>query len=229
MEFDWRHIIYPIGFLANFLFAIRFIYQWFYSEAKQKSIVNSGFWKISLLGNFVMMVHTMIQLQFGVCVIQAWNGVISWRNLNLMKDTSKQAKLPTVLFFFLFASGVVIMSFLIQSWVFFDGEFIWARTPTFLGKQDDLPLAWHLVGIAGVILFASRFWVQWWRSEMHQKSHVGRTFWWISLIGATISAIYFIRLHDIVNCVGPTLGLIPYIRNLMLINKHRSKKAMVKS
>lgn len=223
MDIDYRNVLYPLGFLANFLFSIRFIWQWFNSEVKQKSIVDSGFWKISLLGNFVMAFHTMVQLQFGVCMIQAWNGIISWRNLNLMKEPQKQAGYPTVILLFLLTSAAILTSFFIQSWVFFDGKFVWARIPTFLGDQPDVPLAWHFFGLFGVTLFASRFWVQWLRSERHQKSHVGRTFWWISLIGAIISALYFIKLHDIVNCFGPCLGMLPYIRNLMLLNKQHSK------
>lgn len=226
MDIDWRNILYPMGFLANILFAVRFAYQWFNSELKQKSVVDSGFWTISLMGNIIMVCHTMAQLQFGVCVIQGWNGIISWRNLNLRKGSSKQARLSTVILLFLFVSVVIISGFLIQSWIFYDGTFVWARAPTFFHDEGrDLPLYWHLIGILGVILFACRFWVQWWRSERHQKSHVGRTFWWISLIGGALSTLYFVNMFDPVNYIGPGLGLIPYARNLMLINKHRTRVA----
>jgi len=226
MDPDWRNMLYPIGFLANVLFAIRFAYQWFNSELKQKSVVDSRFWKISLLGNFIMVCHTMAQLQFGVCVIQGWNGIISWRNLNLMKKPSKQARFWTVILRFFIVSAMIISGFLIQSWIFFDDKFVWARAPTFITDSSrHLPLYWHLLGIIGVILFACRFWVQWWRSEMHQKSQVGRTFWWISLIGGGLSAAYFVMMFDPVNFIGPGLGLIPYVRNLMLIKKHRAQVA----
>jgi len=226
MDLDWRDILYPMGFIANFIFALRFAYQWFHSELKQKSIVDARFWQISLFGNFIMVCHTMAQLQFGVCVIQCWNGIISWRNLNLMRDPKNQARLSTVLALLFITSFVIISGFLIQSWLFYDGKFVWARAPTFFSDiPKDLPLYWHLLGILGVTLFACRFWVQWWRSEMHQKSHVGRTFWWISLIGGGLSAVYFINLADPVNFIGPGLGLIPYMRNLMLIKKHKTRVA----
>jgi len=224
MEADWRDFLYPIGFVANILFAIRFAYQWFNSELKQKSVVDSGFWTISLTGNIIMACHTMTQLQFGVCVIQGWNGIISWRNLNLRKKQSEQVRFSTVILLFFLVSAAIISGFLIQSWVFYDGTFVWARAPTyFFDEGRKLPLYWHLIGIVGVILFACRFWVQWWRSEMHQKSHVGRTFWWISLIGGALSALYFVNMYDPVNFIGPGLGLIPYVRNLMLIKKHRTR------
>ncbi len=224
MDLDLRDALYPMGFVANILFAIRFAYQWFNSELKQKSVVDSGFWKISLFGNIIMAAHTMVQLQFGVCVIQAWNGIIAWRNINLMKGPKRQARLGTVIALFAVVSGVIVAGFLAQSWMFYGGKFIWARAPTFISDvPPNLPLYWHLLGILGVTLFACRFWLQWWRSEMQKKSTVGRTFWWISLIGGGLSAAYFVNLEDPVNFIGPGLGLIPYIRNIMLINKQKTQ------
>jgi lipid-A-disaccharide synthase len=77
-----------------------------------------------------------------------------------------------------------------------------------------------MLGFTGLLLFNSRFWVQWWSSEKRDSSYLGASFWWLSLIGDTLCLIYFIRLGDIVNLAGPLFGLIPYIRNLMLIKKN---------
>jgi lipid-A-disaccharide synthase-like uncharacterized protein len=223
MTSEWRDLLYPIGFIANLCFFLRFIYQWGSSELKQKSIVDKTFWKISLFGNSVMIIHTMIQLQFAVCLIQSINGVISWRNLNLMDEPRKQWPFHSVVKLFVAASILTAASFYLQS--LSEGNFVLARTPQFLGKMAASPLSlgWHAVGILGTALFASRFWIQWWRSEKKQQSVIGRTFWWISLAGAAISSIYFIMMADIVNFIGPTFGMIPYIRNLILINKQKAE------
>ncbi|QLH36144.1 MAG: lipid-A-disaccharide synthase N-terminal domain-containing protein [Parachlamydiaceae bacterium] len=77
-------------------------------------------------------------------------------------------------------------------------------------------------GFAGLILFNSRFWIQWWHAEQTQTSTLGRSFWWISLAGALCSIAYFARIQDPVNLIGPVIGMIPYVRNLMLLHKSKS-------
>ncbi len=218
---EWRDFAYPLGFMANLCFFLRFIYQWGNSELKKKSIVDPTFWKISLFGNTIMVLHTMIQLQLGVLLIQTVNGMISWRNLNLMKEPKKQWTFRSTTLIFIATIALAAICFLLQCR--FQGTFIFARTPQFLGRMaaHPLPLTWHIFGMGGATLFASRFWIQWWCSEKRQKSTLGKSFWWISLIGAAISSVYFIMMADVVNFIGPAIGMIPYIRNLILIKKQQ--------
>ncbi len=218
---EWRDVAYPLGFLANFCFFLRFIYQWGNSEIKKKSIVDPAFWRISLIGNSIMVLHTMIQLQFGILLIQTVNGMISLRNLNLMKETKKRWSFRSTILLFIATIAITTFCFLLQCSS--QEGFVFARTPQFLGKMaaNPLPPYWHIFGMSGAALFASRFWIQWWCSEKRQESTLGKSFWWISLIGAAISSVYFIMMADIVNFIGPTIGMIPYIRNLILINKQK--------
>ena len=85
------------------------------------------------------------------------------------------------------------------------------RTP-----KANLPPLWHLLGISAMVLFAMRFWVQWWLSERHQKSELPKSFWYMSLLGGSFSLFYFCHARDLVNIIGYGMGLIPYVRNLML-------------
>lgn len=82
-------------------------------------------------------------------------------------------------------------------------------------------IAWVLLGLGGQLLFTGRMLVQWIASEKIRRSVVPVSFWWMSLIGATMLLVYFIWRRDIVGIIGQATGWIIYIRNLVLI--HRSQ------
>jgi lipid-A-disaccharide synthase len=211
MDF-FRSFLYPLGLIANLFFGFRFLLQWIQSERRGQSTVTPLFWVLSLVANGILCLHALIQLQYPVCLIQALNGVIAWRNLNLM-GKRPLSKRKTVAILALTAASVSLL---------FVRENIWMRPPTmpWNGSSTTNPsFVWHLVGLIGMLLFASRFWIQWWQAEKHRKSYLGKPFWWISLFGAILSCVYFIRLKDPVNILGYSIGLLPYIRNLMLLKK----------
>jgi len=81
---------------------------------------------------------------------------------------------------------------------------------------------WVAFGLGGQMLFGSRFVVQWISSERKKRSHIPIGFWYLSLCGGIITAIYAIHRRDPVFVIGQTGGLIVYIRNLMLIYKQRA-------
>ena len=81
---------------------------------------------------------------------------------------------------------------------------------------------WLIVGFTGQFLFGARFIVQWVSSERKKASHVPVQFWYLSLIGGVITAIYAIHRRDPVFVIGQLSGLIVYVRNLMLIHRHAS-------
>lgn len=215
----WREVLYPLGFISSLAFTARFLVQWMGSEIKGRSIVTETFWKISLVGNGSLLVHSIIQGQFHVALIQACNGVISWRNLNLMQPPCKQVSLKTTLIIMVLSLLAVPIAFAFQ------GLESWFRMPVWLWQQTQISMGWHIAGFTGLVLFNSRFWVQWWYAEKSQASALQPSFWWMSLIGDLFCLAYFIHLRDIVNLIGPAFGLIPYVRNLMLIYKSKKIKA----
>lgn len=78
---------------------------------------------------------------------------------------------------------------------------------------------WMGVGIAGQLLFMSRFLVQWISSEAERRSVIPVSFWYLSLAGSTLLLAYSIWRQDIVFMVGQGAGFFIYIRNLQLIGK----------
>ena len=78
---------------------------------------------------------------------------------------------------------------------------------------------WVVFGLAGQMLFGSRFIVQWLASEKKKKSYIPVHFWYLSLCGGIVTAIYAIHRRDPVFIIGQSAGLIVYARNLVLIHR----------
>ena len=77
------------------------------------------------------------------------------------------------------------------------------------------------IGLVGQLLFTARFMVQWIASERAGKSVVPISFWFFSLGGGLILLGYAIYRQDPVFILGQALGSFIYVRNLMLIAKHK--------
>jgi lipid-A-disaccharide synthase len=224
---EWRTFLYPLGFLSAFAFAARFIVQWVQSEKAQQSVVPRLFWQLSLCGNLLLLLHSFIQVQYPICLMQAINAVISWRNLNLMQTQRPVATFTTVGWLLLGACLLTTLGFVVQDWILME-ESQWFRVPTAPWQQastHSLSLLWHGLGAVGYLLFCSRFWVQWWLAEKAQVSYLPLSFWWLSLSGSLLSIAYFVQTKDSVNLLGPSIGLIQYMRNLMLIYKAKTTSA----
>lgn len=93
---------------------------------------------------------------------------------------------------------------------------------TVFNVTSPVGLVWVAIGLSGQLLFTGRMIVQWFTSEKSKRSVVPVSFWWMSLIGATMLLIYFIWRRDIVGILGQATGWIIYIRNLVLIRRLRA-------
>ncbi len=213
---EWRFLLYyPLGLLPSLFFTLRFLIQWIRSEREQKSYVDTLFWKLSIAGNLLLLSHYFLQGQFPFALIQTGNAVISWRNLNLMQ--TRQRSFQTVVLIFLMSFCAVTASF-----AFLSGDGGWMKAPqSSKAAPVDPGLLWHAVGLLGQGLFASRFWVQWWGSEKQKKSELGAAFWWLSLLGSLISVAYFLQIRDVISILNQSFGMVPYVRNLMLLRKRQ--------
>src|SRR5206468_1721323 len=88
---------------------------------------------------------------------------------------------------------------------------------------------WMLFGFAAQAVFASRFVVQWITSERAGRSVVPTVFWYLSLLGTSMLALYAIHRRDPVFILGQTLNTVIYVRNLMLIYRPRAATAPASS
>ena len=76
--------------------------------------------------------------------------------------------------------------------------------------------AWDLFGVAGQIMFASRFLVQWIATERAKRVTVPHAFWYLSVIGGIMALIYAIHLQKIALVMGQ-MAVPIYMRNIYLI------------
>ena len=78
---------------------------------------------------------------------------------------------------------------------------------------------WIGIGFLGQALFSARFIIQWLASERLRQSVVPLAFWWFSLAGGATLLSYALWRGDPVFVLGQGLGLVVYLRNLVLIRR----------
>jgi lipid-A-disaccharide synthase-like uncharacterized protein len=81
---------------------------------------------------------------------------------------------------------------------------------------------WLAFGLIAQLLFTARFLVQWISSERAGQSVVPMAFWFFSMGGGLMTLVYGIAKREPVIIVGQSMATIIYIRNIMLILKHRA-------
>ena len=85
---------------------------------------------------------------------------------------------------------------------------------------------WLGIGFFGQSLFFSRWIIQWIASERKAESQMPIAFWYMSLLGGLIVLAYAVHRRDPVFIAGQGIGVIVYLRNLMLIYKTRKRMAI---
>lgn len=88
----------------------------------------------------------------------------------------------------------------------------------------DEALVWIAIGFLGQALFSARFIIQWLSSEKAGRSVVPLSFWYFSIAGGAVLTAYAVYRKDPVFIFGQGLGLLIYVRNLMLIYRHREQE-----
>ena len=81
---------------------------------------------------------------------------------------------------------------------------------------------WLAIGFLGQAMFASRFIIQWFKSEMEGRSIIPVAFWYCSLGGGVVLLAYAVHKLDPVFILGQASGLFVYSRNLYLIFRERA-------
>jgi lipid-A-disaccharide synthase-like uncharacterized protein len=84
---------------------------------------------------------------------------------------------------------------------------------------------WGGIGLLGQGAFTARFLVQWLASERKRETVMPVAFWWFSLTGGLITLTYVIHLGSLSLTLGQSMGLVVYVRNLMLVRKARRREA----
>ncbi|MCP2044328.1 lipid-A-disaccharide synthase N-terminal domain-containing protein [Pontibacter sp. HSC-36F09] len=97
LAYIWQHskvsgLLIAWGGAGQVIFTIRFVYQWYYSELAQESILPNGFWVISLIGSLMIVTYAVLRLD-PVLLLGQVVGVVAYsRNLylGLQKQSTSQ-------------------------------------------------------------------------------------------------------------------------------------------
>lgn len=88
-----------------------------------------------------------------------------------------------------------------------------------------LKMIWEGIGFMGQGAFTARFAVQWLASERKRETVMPVAFWWFSLVGGLITLTYVIHLQSRPLILAQSMGLVVYVRNLMLLRKAKRREA----
>jgi len=88
-QYNWQHILAnnPMSVVLDWggrgqvIFTLRFIYQWYHSEKKKRSVLPGGFWVISLTGSLMICSYALFKDLYPIILGQAFGMIIYSRNL----------------------------------------------------------------------------------------------------------------------------------------------------
>lgn len=195
--------IYLIGFSAQFFYTGRSIIQWYLTEKKGRIESPSLFWIFSIIGSTILFYYGWLRNDVSILLgeylsyyIYIWN----IRAKGLYESVPKfipivQALIP-----------IALIPVVISGWSSFAADFL---------HNNMIPLWLILLGIAGQIVYKTRFIVQWLYCVKRGESLLPLLFWYFAMVGGLLIITYGIIRHDWVLVIGQ-VGIIPTIRNIMI-------------
>lgn len=197
-----NYFIYALGFLAQILFFVRTIAQWFKSEQEGEVISPVVYWQISLVASILMLTYGILRNDFAIVIGQFLVYTIYIRNLQLKKAWERMHWLSKVL--------ALVIPVIYLGWLIFSGNF------NSIFKNENVSTFWMVWGTAAQLVFISRFFYQWIYSEKEKESLLPMGFWIISTAGSLMIFTYSIYRLDPVLFAAHSLGLFVYMRNILL-------------
>lgn len=100
--FSWFHVVFVQGFdvwviwgfVAQFMFMMRFVVQWIASERAKRSIVPIAFWFFSLAGGTLLLIYAIVRQDPVFIAGQGLGLLIYSRNLWLIFAERRSAARP---------------------------------------------------------------------------------------------------------------------------------------
>ena len=202
-------MIYIIGFLAQLLFSARLFLQWIMSERAKKVVSPSIFWKLSLIGAWLLFIYGWLRYDFAMILGQLISYYIYIWNLDKKESWRK---VPFGIRYIILLTPVAALFYMVKDIPAFVDQFF---------RNEDIPLGVLIFGSMGQIIFTLRFVYQWLYSRRKNESMLPLGFWLISLSGSLIIVAYALYRRDPVLIFGQSTGLIVYCRNIYILKKSK--------
>ncbi|MBM3335616.1 lipid-A-disaccharide synthase N-terminal domain-containing protein [Candidatus Sumerlaeota bacterium] len=205
-----------IGLVGNALFTARVLIQWIASEKQRRSIAPVTFWWTSLAATLIMVFYSIQRLEVAFLLGYTINIVAYVRNLMLASPGLRPRHVVAyALSAVVFVTGAVFV-------VRFGREALALTAPGHAAAGHG---GWLYLGLAGNLIFNTRFLLQWIYSERKKASVLPLWFWVWSLVGQMLCLVYALILHDLVFILGFIFNGIPIGRNIMLCLRHAEATA----
>lgn len=195
--------IYCIGFSAQVFFTARVLIQWYLSEKHRQVESPMLFWLFSILGSLILLFYGWLRKDFAILTGELISYYIYLWNLRAKGLFDKTPKLVPVLVSLI---PLVALALMLKDFSSFSTDFF---------RSDDLSGPLLVFGIAGQLIFKSRFLVQWFYSVRHGESSLPMVFWIISVVGSLMIIVYGLIRHDWVLVAGQ-VGIVASVRNIMI-------------
>lgn len=209
--------IYALGFLGQALFGARLIVQLYLSEKVQKVVSPTAFWLLSLGASFLFLLYGFLRNDIIIIVGQTLSYYIYLRNLYLKRYWQSLHK------------GVQVTLLITP----ICSTIVWMIRSTSDSSYLSLSTMLHPVMLAGAIgqlALNLRFVYQWWYSERHGSSLLPLGFWhistWASVLVIIYAAFHPVHNFDPVLLVSQGLGIVVYIRNVVLYQRSDARKSV---
>jgi lipid-A-disaccharide synthase-like uncharacterized protein len=196
------YMIYALGFFAQGLFGARSVVQWYLSEKEGRVVSPTLFWVFSLTGSSLFLIYGLIRHDMVILIGQSISFYIYVRNLQLKKVW---VLIPIILQTFILLTPPTILLFAFQQRLYFEFE------------SGSMLLV--TMGITGQLLLNCRYLYQWYFSEKANESVLPLGFWIISAVASVLVVVYSIYRREPVLLVAQSLGILVYLRNIIIYRK----------
>jgi lipid-A-disaccharide synthase-like uncharacterized protein len=210
--------VYALGFLGQALFGARLVVQLYFSEKAGKVVSPTSFWLLSLGASFLFLFYGLLRADLIIIVGQTVSYYIYLRNLYLKKYWQPLD---------IYTKSILGVGPLATTtvWLFYSAE-----PGLIILHPDTLLHPVMLAGAIGQLALNLRFVYQWWYSEKNGSSILPLGFWhistWASVLVIIYAAFHPVYKFDPVLLVSQGLGIIVYIRNVMLYKRIAIKEIL---
>ena len=201
--------IYGIGFSAQVFFTARVLVQWYLSEKNRKVESPALFWIFSIIGSLILLFYGWLRRDLAILIGEFISFYIYLWNLRAKGLFDHSSKLFPLL---LSLIPLVALALMLKDFPSFSTDFF---------RSSDLSGPLLVFGIAGQLVFKSRFIVQWFYSVRHGESSLPMVFWIISVAGSVMIIVYGLIRHDWVLVAGQ-IGIVASVRNIMIALAHQT-------
>ena len=206
--------IYCIGFSAQVFFTARVLVQWYLSEKNRKVESPALFWIFSIIGSLILLFYGWLRRDLAIIVGEFISFYIYLWNLRAKGLFDRSSRLlPLLLSLVPFAA----LALMLRDFPSFSTDFF---------RSSEVSGALLVFGIAGQLVFKSRFLVQWFYSVRHGESSLPMVFWIISVAGSLMIIVYGLIRHDWVLVAGQ-IGIVASVRNIMIALARQSDEKTV--